>query len=230
MTAPNPETRPEIRPEIRVVCFDLGGVVVRIARSWAEACAAAAIEERNPEQFAAPDMQSGRRELSDGYQLGDIDCDAYFELIARSSGGLYEPREVEAVHRAWIFEPYEGVPELIDRLNATGTIRTACLSNTNHSHWQHLQHAVDGRPRVPAIHRLHTRLVSHELGAVKPDAKIYELAEQRLHARGPEIVFFDDLEENVLAAQERGWLAHHIDHAAEPAEQMARYLGAHGVL
>ena len=218
------------RAGIKVVCFDLGGVVVRIARSWAEACAAAGVEVRSPETFAAPDMQSGRRELSDGYQLGHIDCESYFRLIADSSNGLYHPGEVEAVHRAWVFEPYPGVDELIDRLNTQSGVQTACLSNTNHTHWQDLLRTEAGMPLVPAIHKLGTRLVSHELGAVKPDPQIYKLAERRLGAEGPEIVFFDDLPENVDAAKRRGWVAHLIDHSRDTAPQMSEHLRALGVL
>lgn len=215
---------------IKVVCFDLGGVIVRIARSWAEACAAAGVELRSPETFAAPDMQSGRRELSDGYQLGHLDCQSYFRLIADSSNGLYHPSEVEAVHRAWVFDAYPGVDELIDRLNTESQVHTACLSNTNHSHWQDLLRTEASKPLVPAIHKLGTRLVSHELGAVKPDPEIYRLAEQRLGAEGREIVFFDDLAENVEAAKSRGWIAHRIDHSQDTAPQMTDHLRALGVL
>ncbi len=218
------------RSDIKVVCFDLGGVVVRIARSWAEACSAAGVELRNPEAFNGPDMQSGRRELSDDYQLGRIDCRSYFQRIADSSNGLYRPGEVEAVHRAWVFDPYPGVDGLIERLNGISGLHTACLSNTNHCHWQDLLRTEAGRPAVPAIHALRTRLVSHELGAVKPDARIYALAEERLGAQAHEIVFFDDLAENVEAASRRGWVARQIDHSGDTAAQMREHLRALGVL
>lgn len=215
---------------IKVVCFDLGGVVVRIARSWPEACAAAGVEVRSPETFSAPDMQSGRRELSDGYQLGRLDCNAYYRLVSESSGGLYEPHEVEAVHRAWVFEPYPGIDKLIEHLNTIDGLQTACLSNTNHSHWQDLLRTDGGQPAVPAIHLLRTRLVSHELEAVKPDERIYRLAEQRLDARGSEVVFFDDLEENVDGARSFGWIAEQIDHSGDPASQIRSHLERLGVL
>jgi putative hydrolase of the HAD superfamily len=208
---------------IRVVCFDLGGVVVRIARSWSEACAAAGIEDRADDSFRAPDLLSGRRELSDAYQTGAIDCTTYFERIASRSAGRYRPEEVEAVHRAWVFEPYPGVEQLVDRLNSVRLL-TACLSNTNHSHWQDLQQATGGVWRAPAIQKLTERLVSHELRAVKPDPEIYRLAEQRFGASGEQIVFFDDLPENIDAARARGWQAFHIDHDGDTARQMESHL------
>ncbi|MFG0293127.1 MAG: HAD-IA family hydrolase [Phycisphaerales bacterium JB050] len=215
---------------VRVVCFDLGGVVVRIARSWAEACAAAGVEDRSGESFHAPDLLSGRRELSDAYQIGDLACEAYFERVAEQSAGLYTAEEIERVHRAWVFEPYPGVEELVERLNAIDGLITACLSNTNHSHWQDLQRADAGRWSAPAIQKLHTRLVSHELRAVKPNADIYQLAEGRFGASGDQIVFFDDLAENVEAACARGWRAFQIDHEADTAQQMTGHLARLGVL
>jgi putative hydrolase of the HAD superfamily len=224
------EQRADDRADIKVVCFDLGGVIVRIARSWAEACAAAGIDVREHDSFVAPDLQSGRRELSDAYQNGQIDCQAYFRRIAEHSAGLYDPAEIEAIHRAWVFDPYPGVEQLIDELNAIERVRTACLSNTNHSHWQDLKAETDGRWRVEAIRKLHTRLVSHELNAVKPEARIYREAERRLCASGPEIVFFDDLAENVEGARRLGWRAFQIDHDADTASQMRRHLAGLGVL
>ncbi len=211
---------------IKVVCFDLGGVVVRIARTWAEACAAAGIDVRGHDTFEAPDLQSGRRELSDAYQIGRIDCRAYFRRIAEHSEGLYEPDEIEAIHRAWVFDPYPGVEQLIDELNALDGVRTACLSNTNHSHWQDLKAEKDGRWRVEAIRKLNTHLVSHELNAVKPEERIYREAERRLKASGPEIVFFDDLAENIDGARRLGWQAFRIDHDGDTALQMRHRLAA----
>jgi putative hydrolase of the HAD superfamily len=46
---------------------------------------------------------------------------------------------------------------------------------------------------------------SHEVGLAKPDPAIYRLTEQRLGARPDEIVFVDDHQRHVLAAEECGW-------------------------
>lgn len=224
------QQQPNAAKNIKVVCFDLGGVVVRIARTWAEACAAAGIEVRGEDSFKAPDLQSGRRELSDAYQIGHIGCQDYFRRIAEHSDGLYNAAEVEAIHRAWVFDPYPGVEQLIDELNAIDGLRTACLSNTNHSHWQDLQVETDGRWRVEAIQKLNSRLVSHELKAVKPNERIYREAERLLAASGAEIIFFDDLAENVDGARRLGWRAFQIDHDGDTALQMRRHLASLGVL
>ena len=211
-----------------VVVFDLGGVVVRICRTWAEACARAGVEVRSPERFAEFELREQRSGLSDAYQAGRIGSAAYFAGIAEATGGLYSAEEVERVHRAWVMEDYPGVRALIERLNDAG-VRTACLSNTNASHWEGIVDGV-GAPASPACRAIQQPLVSHELGAVKPDEAIYRIAAERLNASPADLVFFDDLEPNVLGARRAGWMSERIDHEGDPAAQVSAHLGRLGLL
>lgn len=216
---------------IRVVCFDLGGVVVRICRSWEEACARAGVPIREPSKFALQQFAQQRHSLVDLYQTGRLECDAYWRAIAQATGGLYSPEEVERVHSAWTMEDYPGVADLIADLNRREGVLTACLSNTNPRHWAILRgDRSPCEPGSPAIAGLRRTLVSHELGLAKPDAAIYAAAERALDARPPEILFFDDLEENTRAAAQRGWRTVTIDHQRDTAAQMRSHLRTHGVL
>ena len=45
-----------------------------------------------------------------------------------------------------------------------------------------------------------------------------------------EILFFDDLSDNIASARACGWSAEQIDHTGDTARQMAEHLGRHGVL
>jgi putative hydrolase of the HAD superfamily len=219
-----------------VVCFDLGGVVVRIARDWAEGCRAAGIEVREPARFHEPSLKAERRALAEAYQRGRISSAEFFEGVAANTGGLYRAEEVERVHDAWIYGEYPGVSDLIRRLNATPGVFTACLSNTNESHWERaLVGNGDGATPSEAIALLRHRMASFEMGLVKPDATIYEAAESEFAAasgvtRGERVVFFDDLEDNVRAARDRGWEAHAVDHRGDTAGQMSAVLAGMGVL
>ena len=211
-----------------VVCFDLGGVVVRIARSWAEACERAGVEVRDPERFHNPALKADRRALSNEYQAGAIDCDTYFDRVASKTAGLYEPHEIRVVHDAWIFEDYPGMGTLIDELNTIEGVRTACLSNTNHRHW--VTHLI-GESHLHATKRIEHKMASQILNAVKPESAIYALAEQELRVDPSRILFFDDLEDNVLAARARGWDAVRVDHAAScTSMQIRAELSVRGVL
>jgi epoxide hydrolase-like predicted phosphatase len=60
---------------------------------------------------------------------------------------------------------------------------------------------------------------SHEVGLGKPDPAVYALAAARLGVEGEEIVFLDDVAENVEAARAAGWHAVlHEDTARSIAE------------
>lgn len=216
---------------IRVVCFDLGGVVVRICRSWEEACARAGVPVREPSRFMLEHFARRRREIVDDYQTGRMPCDVYWRAIADATGALYTPGEVELVHSAWTMEDYPGVQDVIAQLNQRAGIVTACLSNTNPRHWSILRgERGPERPGSPAISGLQRTLVSHELGLAKPDRAIYEAAEKALDTNPEEILFFDDLEENIQAAAARGWRAVPIDHTRDTAAQMREHLKSYGVI
>lgn len=214
----------------RIVCFDLGGVIVRICRSWEEGCARAGVPVREHARFMHEALRARRHELTDHHQCGALSIEAYCAAIAEASASIYAAHEIESVHRAWIIEEYPGVLGLIDRLNATPGVRTACLSNTNHAHWlQMLGHDERG-PVIPALARIGHRVASHEARLVKPHEAFYRHFEREVGSAPDRIIFFDDLIENVEAAREFGWSAHQIDHAGDTASQMGAHLRAAGVL
>lgn len=213
---------------VDVVCFDLGGVVVRIARSWAEACDRAGLEVRDEERFHQPHHKVTRKALSDAYQKGDIDCDTFFVGVADTTEGLYTAREVQAVHDAWIIEDYPGMQRLIDELNAIDSVRTACLSNTNHRHW--VEHLL-GSDSLHATKQIEHKMASQILKAVKPDQRIYQKAEAALSVEPSRIMFFDDLADNIDAALSRGWDAVQVDHDVVcTSDQIREALIARGLL
>lgn len=201
-----------------LVCFDLGGVVVRICRNWGEGCAAAGLPLREPERREATTLERAAAVVE--YQTGRIDGAAFARRISDLLGGSYTPDEVMAVHRAWILGDYPGVDAAIHAIHAAG-IDTAALSNTNHEHWTMLERSV-ARRLIRAPH------ASHIMGLHKPDPAIYLAFERLVGRRGEEILFFDDLPENIEAAQGVGWRAEWIDPRGETAAQILRHVRAHG--
>lgn len=201
---------------VRVVAFDIGGVLVKINRSWEDCLRDAGIRSPVIGGLAAfPGME--------GFQLGAIPLDEYAESL-KGFLRLEHGHEALRVHNLIIREPYAGTHELVEELNERGIV-TACLSNTNEPHWQEMTSG-----RFPNISSLQVTAVSHEMKLQKPEPSIYQAFEDMVSVRPGEIMFFDDTEENVEAAVERGWKAYWIDHAADPAEQMELILIAEGVL
>jgi putative hydrolase of the HAD superfamily len=213
----------QTRSEIRTVCFDIGGVLIRLRKSWNDVCRAAGLEIRG--DSASDRAEDARSHAMTPYVLGRISHDEWAEKTSRALGGLYSPAELTNIHDAWLLEEYAGVAEVIDRLHARGIV-TACLSNTNEAHWARLVRASE----YPAIARLGSLHASHLLGCGKPDEAIYRAFERATGAVGRELLFFDDIGVNVDAARAFGWNAERIDPSAETSEQMRRHLADYGVL
>ena len=226
MTMSDPHASPPVRPPVRVVCFDLGGVVVRICNGWAQGCAAAGLDVRDGE--VTPDSIDERTKIVHDLTTGAIDGPAFFAALSAGVRGLYSPQEFERVHRAWILGEYAGVAGIIGALREHPGCAVACLSNTNHVHWEQLQGR--GAERYPAFEALEHRHASHLLRSAKPDEPIYRAFEREIAAAGREILFFDDKQENIDTAGAAGWRARRIDPTTETAPQIQAALTEHGVI
>ncbi|MGE0134710.1 MAG: HAD family hydrolase [Dehalococcoidia bacterium] len=206
-----------------VVVFDLGGVLVQIAESWAHAHELAGL----PPYDIAHDAEFERRraDLAAGYQLGRIDTSEYYSRVAEVSRGAYAPAAVQRLHHAWSRHEYEGVGDVIDALERS-RVATGALSNTNPAHWARL----DGTPEYPTVARLQHRHASHVLGLEKPDPRAYERFCEETGFEPARVLFFDDVLANVEAARESGWTAFAIDRHAPTAPQLLRILAREGVV
>jgi 2-haloacid dehalogenase len=69
-------------------------------------------------------------------------------------------------------------------------------------------------------------VISGHVGAVKPDARIYEILFERARARPEDLLFIDDSPANVRAAEALGMQAIHF----RPGVDLERELAARGVL
>ena len=202
----------------RVVCFDLGGVIVRICRTFEEGLAAAGV----PARHEGPDWLDAAafRAAEAAYQTGELDDAAYYAAASAATGRRYDISEIRRVHHHWIRGPYPGVRELLVELAASGMV-TAALSNTNAAHWRQLE-------VCDAFRAIRHRHASHLIGLAKPDPAIFAWFERALGVPGECILYFDDLEPNVAAAAARGWSAHRIDHRGDTAAQIRQVLAASG--
>ncbi|MDX2130952.1 MAG: HAD-IA family hydrolase [Planctomycetota bacterium] len=215
---------------VGMVCFDLGGVIVKHHRAWRDACAAVGLELRPG--IEDPALVARRRELTALYHVGRLGCDEFFSALADATNALYTRDEVRRLHDAWIYAEYEGIADVLHDLVRADRARTGVLSNTNASHWARVGPAPAGAalPYFPAAAVLGHRHASHLLGLAKPDPAIYRAFERETGARGPEILFFDDLPENVAAAAALGWRTVLVDHLGDTASQVRLALRRHDLL
>ena len=204
--------------DIRLVCFDLGGVVVRICRTWEEACGAAGVPLRAPLTAAWLLAFEG---WSARLQRGEVSEAELSVGIARVTGGRYSPAEILAIQAASLGEPYDGVADLVAELQRR-RVRTSVMSNTSAAHWQRLK-------ELEAVRRTDAEILSFRVGVLKPAAAIYAAAEASFGVEPRAIAFFDDTAANVRAAEGRGWRARLVDFMLPTAPQMRRALAEWGV-
>ncbi|MEW6160470.1 MAG: HAD-IA family hydrolase, partial [Verrucomicrobiota bacterium] len=97
-----------------------------------------------------------------------------------------------------IFTPVNRMIELNAALRSRG-VPTYIFSNTNPLAVGHI------RRRYPFFRDFHGHVLSCDHGAMKPDARLYEVVENVTGRKGAELLYIDDRAENVEAGRARGW-------------------------
>ncbi|MDY7097085.1 MAG: HAD-IA family hydrolase [Pseudomonadota bacterium] len=109
--------------------------------------------------------------------------------------------------------PVEGVHDLVERLNAA-RVPLFCLTNFGDELFAQF------RAAHPIFDVFEDIIVSGEERIAKPDARIYEIVEQRSGRGGDHLFFTDDNPANIEAAKARGWDAHLFTDAATLESQL----------
>jgi putative hydrolase of the HAD superfamily len=209
--------------DIGLVVFDLGRVLVRICRDWQHACEVAGLAPPPEERVAA-----NRARVHDAIcrvEVAQITGEQFCLELAPVFGVSLE--DMTAVMHQFTRGPYPGAAELLDQFAAAG-VPTACLSNTNESHWR-LMGDPASHTYFP-FHKLTHAFASHLVRLRKPDDAIYAHVERATGVPAEKIVFFDDVEDNVEAAVRRRWRGCHVDpRPDEPLPQVRAFLNRHGL-
>jgi FMN phosphatase YigB (HAD superfamily) len=194
---------------IRALLVDLGNVLVRfdhgITLRRLEEETSVPAEELRPHLFG-PLV----RELD----LGRLTAPDFFRAVEQSAGLPRIPDEVWIPAWRDIFAPDT------DALAALGRVRRGVarilVSNTNCLHWEGVLDVCDAAALV------HDRVLSFEVGAMKPDPAIYHSALGRAGVPPGEALFADDRPEYVAAARGLGLRAFVVDGPGALAKGLAR--------
>ena len=109
--------------------------------------------------------------------------------------------------------PVEGSLELVERL-AAADVPLYCLTNFGDEFFAAF------RPTQPVFDLFADIIVSGEEKVAKPEARIYEIVEERSGRAGAQLFFTDDNPANIAAAKARGWDAHLFTDAASLEAQL----------
>lgn len=176
-----------------VVVFDLGKVLVDFDYSIAARKIAA------QSSFTPAQVQGllDHSPLLFRFEHGHLTAQEFFEEVRREAKfrGGYE--EFTAAF-ADIFSEMPRMIQLHADLRAR-QVPTFIFSNTNEIAVHHV------RRNFPFFGNFTGYILSYEHGAMKPDARLYEVVEQRTGREGAQILYIDDRAENVAAGAARGW-------------------------
>ena len=176
-----------------VVVFDLGKVLVDFDYSIAGRRIAARAN------LSADGVQKFLDDSPLLYRLetGLMSRQEFFEVVREHTGftgGVEEFCEFFAD----IFTEMSVMTALQAKLRDKG-IPSYIFSNTNDLAIEHIRRA------FPFFDNFDGYILSYEVGAMKPAAKIYEELEKLSGKRGAEILYLDDRQENIDAGAARGW-------------------------
>ncbi|MSR65777.1 MAG: HAD family phosphatase [Pedosphaera sp.] len=176
-----------------IVVFDLGKVLVDFDYSIAGRKIAAQCKLSPAEVQKFLDHSP----LLYRYETGLLTRQEFYEEVCKVTGfggGLEE----FGGFFADIFWEIPPMIELQAELKRRG-VATYIFSNTNDLAIEHI------RRNFPFFANFDGYILSYEVGAMKPDVKIYGALERLTGLRGSYVLYLDDRQENVDAAAARGW-------------------------
>ncbi len=143
------------------------------------------------------------------FELGAVSPEDFFALF-------HLPMSFEDIKKAYneIFTLKKDTFQLVKTLKAKG-MRLGVLSNTSQPHWEYVQTTF---PEL--FSQFDVLLGSHELHLAKPDKQIYLAAAQAAGVKPSEILFFDDLNINIVGARIAGFDAVQFFDAAQAEEEL----------
>lgn len=177
----------------KAVVFDLGKVLVDFDYS----IAARRIAARGKMTLLEIAAYINQSPLFAEYELGHVTTQQFYDEIRRVTGFRDDLAEFSGCF-ADIFTEIEPMVRLQAELQQRG-MPAYVFSNTNELAAEHI------RRNFPFYSRFDGYILSYEHGAMKPDARLYEVVERQSGRRDAEILYLDDRPENIAAGAARGW-------------------------
>jgi glucose-1-phosphatase len=183
----------------RLLLFDLGNVLVRfIPDRFSESLGLDMNDVRNT-------YEGPVRELTNRYESGGFTTDEYFSRLGAMFGNRFGIDRLKKAFGSVLPEPIPGMEDLVRR--AAQKNPCAVVSNTNEYHFS------DVLPRTPALKYLPKRYLSYQIGATKPSEKFFEHVIRNETVSPGEMLFIDDVLQNVEAARKTGMAGYQFDGA-----------------
>lgn len=175
-----------------VILFDLGGVLVDLGESPIPAAWLPANT-----QFQITEWFSSQ--VAKDFEKGQINADQFANSLKNELGLDISSIELLEQFTRWPKGIYSGVIELLKQLRKNYKI--AVLSNCNELHWPRMQ------SEFKLLECFNHTFSSHLIHKVKPDHCSFQHVIDELKVEPNKILFFDDNQSNINAANELGILS-----------------------
>ncbi len=140
------------------------------------------------------------------FETGKLSTAAFYQAVRDRFSLTLKDQEIERGWLAIIRGFLPGIPELLAELNPR--VQLVAVTNTNAPH----MNLFCQMKEFEAFHHIYA---SNEVGFRKPDRQIYQTVINGTKVKANEIAFFDDLHENIAAAQALGIQAFHCYRSAD---------------
>ncbi len=195
-----------------VIVFDLGKVLVDF--DYGIAADRIAARSNLSADKIQPLIEQSRFIID--YESGRLTRREFFDGVCKTTGFGGAIEEFSEFF-AGIFTPIQLMIDLHAELRRRG-FKTYIFSNTNDLAIEHI------RQNFPFFQNFDGYIFSYEVGAMKPDGKIYEVMEATSGRRSAEIIYIDDRPENIEAGNTRGWKTILHDSPEESRATLQRFL------
>lgn len=195
-----------VNNKIQYIYFDLGGVVLDFKRGFTQLSSLMNRPKEAIEQAYFAHAEPATR--------GTISAPEFWTRIRRDLNLNHESAEFD-FEDYWTdaFAPISETHHLMRELSTSYQI--GILSNTESGVYERAIR----KGHIPDIPYANV-IKSCEVGFVKPEKEIYQLAQDRAGLSGPAIFFVDDRPENIEAAESFGWQGVVFD-SARPTSSVA---------
>ena len=176
--------------------FDLGNTVIKLAyeRVLENICRASSV--KRDELVHILEEPGGYRDM----ERGAITFWDFYEFICTNTGYRDSIRDFHAVWSDFFDGTMPGIEDVLERVRAK--YRVAFLSNSNEVHAE-----VIPRRFAALFHKEDRFIFSHRFRTAKPDPEMFYRALEVVGALPQQVVFIDDLNENVVSARNLGIIA-----------------------
>lgn len=197
---------------IKIICFDLGGVLLEV--NWQ-----LTLDYFNltitPQKAL---LEIGQSQIYFEYEKGNIKAGEFAQYINQKYNCELSTEKFKLGWNKCLTGAINGAAEIIDSI--PHHYKIFALSNTNQEHYDYYRH-------FSFFKKFKKIIASQHLGLRKPDPLIYQKAIELINHPPQEILYFDDLIENVEGAKKAFMNALHIK---DPIKDLTAGLKKFGVI